>query len=63
MEEAIVEASVGNVLDDVGAIGAIKALKVDHGNGSGGGGVELLEVWTVRNGSDEVGGYTIHGGC
>lgn len=50
-----------NVLDDLGMIGATKALKVDDGNRSNGG-VKLLKVWTVTNGPDEVRGNTINGG-
>lgn len=50
-----------NVLDDLGMIGATKALKVDDGNRSKGG-VKLMKFWTVTNGPDEVRGNTINGG-
>lgn len=61
LKEAISLASMRNVLDDLGMIGATKALKVDDGNRSKGG-VKLMKFWTVTNGPDEVRGNTINGG-
>lgn len=61
LKEAIILASMCNVLDDLGMIGATKALKVDDGNRSKGG-VKLMKFWTVTNGPDEVRGNAINGG-